>query len=140
MNMDVYNQAASNMGRTERGRTERPRPETARVERKAVVEKETTQRAQTPQAAKPQESELTLMRNEAVTNQMIDNTVAEANRQLARKGFRLAYQVHEPTDKVLVTVYDSATNEVIREIPPESRLDVLAKIIETVGLMFDGKH
>jgi hypothetical protein len=59
------------------------------------------------------------------------------NQMLAPAFFRLNFGVHEDTNMVMVQVVDSNTNEVIRELPPESRLDTMARIQEFVGLLFD---
>ncbi|MCL2170632.1 MAG: flagellar protein FlaG [Defluviitaleaceae bacterium] len=71
------------------------------------------------------------------TDVMISRAIDDANRQLAVSNFHLSYGIHEPTNMVMVRVYDSESQEVIREIPPESRLDVVAKIRELAGIMLD---
>lgn len=50
---------------------------------------------------------------------------------------RLKFDVHEETNRIFVQVIDSATGEVIREVPPVQILDMLAKIYEVVGLLVD---
>jgi len=79
-------------------------------------------------------------RDEAeMTDEMISNAVDEANKALSGTSFRLSYAVHESTNMVMVKVYDSDTQEVIREIPAESRLDIFAKVLEMSGLILDKK-
>ena len=51
------------------------------------------------------------------------------------KGFD--FHVHEKTDRVWVEVIDRQQDEVIREVPPEKILDVIAGIKEVVGLIVD---
>ena len=51
------------------------------------------------------------------------------------KGFD--YNIHEDTEKLWVEVVDRNNQEVIREIPPEKLLDVVAGIKEVVGLFLD---
>jgi flagellar protein FlaG len=72
-----------------------------------------------------------------ITESLIGRAIKEANQVLAPSNFRLSYAVHSDTNKVMVRVYDSDTQEVIREIPPESRLDSMARILEFAGLIFD---
>ena len=61
----------------------------------------------------------------------------EANRALEASTFRLNYDIHEATNTVMVQVIDFDTNEVLRELPPESRLDAIAKMLDLAGLLFD---
>jgi len=51
----------------------------------------------------------------------------------------LQFSVHEASGKVMVTVMDGATGEVIREIPPSEVLDLAARVDEMIGLIFDKK-
>ncbi|ACB85796.1 flagellar protein FlaG [Natranaerobius thermophilus] len=51
------------------------------------------------------------------------------------KGFD--FHVHEKTDKIWVEVIDREQDEVIREIPPEKILDIIAGLKEVVGLIVD---
>ena len=77
------------------------------------------------------------LREEDVNNDMIERAFADANRALAGGNFRLSYGIHEATNRVTVAVYDTQTNELIRELPPEARLDLYARITEFTGLLFD---
>ena len=79
-----------------------------------------------------------LPQNESeVSDAAIARAVSEANKALEMSNFRLSYGVHEATNVIMVRVYDFKTEEVIRELPPESRLDALAKIKELSGLVLD---
>jgi flagellar protein FlaG len=49
----------------------------------------------------------------------------------------LHFSVHEASGKLMVTVIDASTGEVIREVPPSEILELAAKIDEMVGLIFD---
>jgi len=74
---------------------------------------------------------------EDISDFMIDRAFSDANRALAGGSFRLSYGVHEASNRITVAVYDSQTNELIREVPSESRLDLYARITEFTGLLFD---
>ncbi len=50
---------------------------------------------------------------------------------------RLSFEIHEDTERYLVRVVDPKTDEIIREIPPEDFLDLIARIEEMVGLIID---
>ena len=64
----------------------------------------------------------------------LQRAVSEVNSSLAIHGRHLSIRHHEPTNRRIVTVYDSITNEVVREIPPERVLDAHASMLEMVGL------
>ena len=53
---------------------------------------------------------------------------------------QLSFKYHEDTNRISITVTDSDTDEVIREIPPEKTLDMLAKAWEMAGLLFDERR
>ena len=52
---------------------------------------------------------------------------------------KLEFQLHRDTDRYYVQVIDVIDDEIIREIPPEQVLDLLAKIDEMIGLIIDEK-
>ena len=53
---------------------------------------------------------------------------------------QLSFKYHEDTNRISITVTDSDTDEVIREIPPEKTLDLLAKAWEMAGLLVDERR
>jgi len=68
----------------------------------------------------------------------IKATLSEANIKATRT--RCEFSINEPTNRVSIKVIDRITDEVIREIPPEESLDVLAKVWELAGLLVDEKR
>jgi flagellar protein FlaG len=72
-----------------------------------------------------------------ISETTISRVIYEANQALSPTNFRLTYNIHESTNNVMVTVIDRDTNEVLREIPPESRLDIVARMLEFAGILFD---
>jgi len=49
----------------------------------------------------------------------------------------LQFSVHGASGKVMVTVRDEDSGEIIREIPPKEALDLAAKLDAMIGLIFD---
>lgn len=49
----------------------------------------------------------------------------------------LEFVVHEQTGRVKVTVLEKETGEMIREVPPQQVLDLMAKIDEMMGIIYD---
>ncbi|WP_091613571.1 flagellar protein FlaG [Marinococcus luteus] len=52
---------------------------------------------------------------------------------------RLKFNVHEDTERVYVQVIDRDTEEIVREIPPESLLNFNASILRQSGLLVNEK-
>ena len=76
---------------------------------------------------------------EATTDQ-IKSAVDTINQQTAMKHTNCSFKYHEDTNRISITVKDTDTDEVIREIPAEKALDMLAKAWELAGLMVDEKR
>ncbi|HCX64257.1 MAG TPA: hypothetical protein DHN33_03500 [Eubacteriaceae bacterium] len=47
------------------------------------------------------------------------------------------FKVHEGTGRVMVNLIDNKTDEVVKEIPPEKILDLVANIWELAGIIVD---
>ena len=50
------------------------------------------------------------------------------------------FGIHEETNRVTIKIVDKKTKEVIKELPPEKTLDMIAKVWELAGLMVDEKR
>lgn len=59
------------------------------------------------------------------------------NRALQTRNRSFEFSVHEPTKEIIVRVIDTKSNEVVKEIPPEQILDLVAKMWELAGLFVD---
>jgi len=58
--------------------------------------------------------------------------------EAARAGpVRLDYEVDEDTRRVVVSIVDRASGEVLKQIPPEQLLNTLARLVEYVGQIVD---
>ena len=67
----------------------------------------------------------------------VQEAVDEINEALHYMNERLEFSVHEATNRIMVRVLDRETEEVLREIPPEQILHLVAKLWELVGLLVD---
>jgi flagellar protein FlaG len=56
---------------------------------------------------------------------------------MAAHSRHLGIRHHDATNRLIVAVYNSVTNEVVREIPPESVLDAHANLMEIAGLFIN---
>jgi len=50
------------------------------------------------------------------------------------------FGIHEQTNRVTIKIVDKETKEVIKELPPEKTLDMIAKAWELAGLLVDEKR
>lgn len=79
-----------------------------------------------------------------VTTEQVKAAVEDLNKHVKQaapmRHTQLSFKYHEDTNRISITVTDSDTDEVIREIPPEKALDMLAKTLEIAGLLIDEKR
>lgn len=71
--------------------------------------------------------------------QVLELAIEKANKALEGADRHFEYEVHKPTNQVVITVVDNNTKEVIREIPPKKLLDLVAKLWELAGIIVDKK-
>lgn len=63
---------------------------------------------------------------------------AQEMQQISNKfGRKVQFNVNKELDNVVITVVDSNTNEVIREIPSAEMQRIQARLKKTIGLLFD---
>ncbi|MEG0642052.1 MAG: flagellar protein FlaG [Clostridium sp.] len=63
--------------------------------------------------------------------------VEKANKIISSEGTHLKFEIHQKTHDVMVKIIDSDTGKVLRELPPEKLIDMIAKICEMAGLFVD---
>ena len=52
----------------------------------------------------------------------------------------LQFSIHEKTNQIMIKVVDNNTKEVIKELPSEKVLDMVAKMVELSGSFIDEKR
>ena len=72
--------------------------------------------------------------------EQLKKAVNTANEQILGVNTQFQYRIHEGTDRIMVKLIDTESHDVIREIPPEKMLDLVADIWKRVGLVIDKKH
>jgi flagellar protein FlaG len=83
-----------------------------------------------------QEVEQDVVHNEP-SREQLNSWVEQATAVLQRRNASLSFRVHEGTGRTLVELVDGKSEEVLREIPPEKILDIIAGIWEWSGLVID---
>ena len=53
--------------------------------------------------------------------------------------YEAKFGMHEATNRVMIKLVDKDTKEVIKELPPEKTLDMIAKCLEQAGILVDEK-
>ena len=74
---------------------------------------------------------------ERIPEPEMQSLVNQANLVLEPRNLELKYRRHEGTDRYYLTLIDSDTKEVAREIPPEWSLDMLARVWEMTGIFMN---
>ncbi|MDE5864426.1 MAG: flagellar protein FlaG [Lachnospiraceae bacterium] len=75
-----------------------------------------------------------------VSAEKVKKAVEEINKKIRPTHTQCEFKFHEKTNRLSITVRDSETQEVIKEIPPEKTLDMIAKTLELAGLLVDEKR
>ncbi len=76
---------------------------------------------------------------EEMSDELIDNSVKQANKALEAYDKVIERSVHEKTKTMMYVLKDTKTKEVIREFPPKKIQDMIAKMWELAGLFVDEK-
>ena len=67
----------------------------------------------------------------------LQRAVEEANKFIFKDNGRFEFKMHERTNRMMVRLVDKDTDEVLKEIPPEKILDLVASIWDLVGILID---
>lgn len=86
-----------------------------------------------------QESEQRHVEDKRFTEQDVIGIIEKANKDFVAYDRKFEFSIHEATKQIMVKIIDVTTDEVIRELPPEKVLDMVAAIWEAVGIIVDRK-
>jgi flagellar protein FlaG len=75
-----------------------------------------------------------------LSEKTVINAIEKANKAIVSTNRQLEFSIHEKTKEIMVKVIDAETKEVIREIPPEKILDMVAKMMEMAGILVDERR
>ncbi|SHH83458.1 flagellar protein FlaG [Clostridium grantii] len=76
---------------------------------------------------------------EDFSSEFLEKEIDKLNKVIFGTNKDFKFSVHEKTNTIVVRVVDSETKEVIKELPPEQILDLVAKMEEMVGMLVDEK-
>ena len=69
--------------------------------------------------------------------ELLQEVLGVAQEHFQVRDIGLEFVVHKQTGRIKVTVLDKETGEMIREVPPQQVLDLMAKIEKLMGVLFD---
>lgn len=77
-------------------------------------------------------------RQEAADPERLKRAVEQLNKNMSNS--EAIYGIHEGTNRVTIKIVNKDTKEVIKELPPEKTLDMIAKAWELAGILVDEKR
>ena len=72
------------------------------------------------------------------SHEQIRKAVEKLNRSMQNS--EAVFGIHEDTNRVMIKIVDKSTKEVIKELPPEKTLDMIAKVWELAGILVDERR
>ena len=75
---------------------------------------------------------------EQPSNEQIRKAVEDINKKANYSDVQ--FGIHEGTNRVTIKIVDRETKKVIKELPPEKTLDMIAKAWELAGILVDEKR
>ena len=75
-----------------------------------------------------------------VSKEKVESALKDINAKIRPTHTECQFSYHEKTKRISIKVLDQESGEVIREIPPEKTLDMIAKTLELAGILVDEKR
>lgn len=76
-------------------------------------------------------------REKEISEDVIIKSIEKANEKLILADRKLEFSIHEKTKQIIVKVINTKNDEVVREVPSEKILDMVANMIQNAGLLVD---
>lgn len=77
-------------------------------------------------------------REQSASNEQIRKAVEQMNKNMSNS--EAVFGIHEDTNRVTIKIVDKTTKEVLKELPPEKTLDMIAKVWEMAGILVDERR
>ncbi len=72
------------------------------------------------------------------SSEQIRKAVETLNKKMTNS--EAVFGIHDATNRVTIKIIDKDTKEVIKELPPEKTLDMIAKVWEMAGILVDERR
>lgn len=114
--------------------------EGAKIDSQPMVD--TTTKAVESAEEKPKESmQQEFTEQQQANNEQLRKAVDDINKKMiTNQNSELQFGIHEGTHRVTIKVIDRQSKKVIKELPPEKTLDMIAKAWELAGIMVDERR
>ena len=77
-------------------------------------------------------------KEQQASNEQIRKAVEQLNKSMANS--EAVFGIHEDTNRVTIKIVDKTTKEVIKELPPEKTLDMIARVWDMAGILVDERR
>ena len=67
----------------------------------------------------------------------LQRAIEQTNQMIFKDDNRFEFKIHERTGRIMVKLINNETDEIVKEIPPEKILDLVASIWDLVGILVD---
>lgn len=74
-----------------------------------------------------------------VSDEQIKKAVEQLNKSIMAHSEAI-FGIHEGTNRVTIKIVDRDTKKILKEVPPEKTLDMIAKVWEMAGILVDEKR
>lgn len=75
-----------------------------------------------------------------VSEKLVIEAIQKANKAISGGNRRFEFSIHAKTKEIMVKVIDNDTGDVLKEIPSEKTLDMVAKLWEMSGITVDERR
>ena len=72
------------------------------------------------------------------SKEQMKDAVSQMNKKMENS--EAIFGIHEGTNRITIKIVDRDTKKVIKELPPEKTLDMIAKVWEMAGILVDEKR
>lgn len=72
------------------------------------------------------------------SSELIRKAVEQLNKKSGNS--EILFGIHDGTNRVTIKIVDKETKEIIKELPPEKTLDMIAKAWELAGILIDERR
>lgn len=69
----------------------------------------------------------------------LEHSIKKLNKLLGPEHARAEYKIHDKFGDIMIKIVNTDTKEVLLEVPPKKILDLVAKLCELAGVVFDKK-
>ena len=77
--------------------------------------------------------------NSKTVDEEMNKAVGALNKKMLINNSEAIFGIHEDTQRVMIKIIDKDSKKVLKEIPPEKKLDMLAKLWKMAGILVDEK-